>query len=214
MQASDGSPGNGSANRDGQHGPWVCRSCGSEYRKAKRPLRRGKPENRIGGAAVMCRTCVAAARVAKSTEKMLVRRIKRQTQFVEPFPVITFDSKERATTEDEAFEAICRMRWPRTSGEPTCPKCGGTSPYNLRGYRKFRCSNPLCTYQFSPTSGTAYSSRKMSYLDLFRVLAGHVVGKQHKTHLDHKRRRLMNKRQEPATGMGRKATIARRDSQQ
>lgn len=78
--------------------------------------------------------------------------------------------------EDAAFDLFKQMRWPETKGEPICPKCGGTDPYEIKTRRKFKCRNAGCHHQFSPTSGTILHSRKMSYTDLLAAVCLLVNG--------------------------------------
>lgn len=68
-------------------------------------------------------------------------------------------------TEQEAFDWLCRLRWPRG---PRCPRCGQEEPYHLVSYHLFRCA--ACPYQFSVTADTHLSSHKMSLAQLVRVI--------------------------------------------
>lgn len=53
--------------------------------------------------------------------------------------------------EEKAFEVFCKMRWPQTDGNATCPKCGCVDTYFLKTRRSFKCA--ACYAQFSATSG-------------------------------------------------------------
>lgn len=64
-------------------------------------------------------------------------------------------------TEDEAFTLFCHIRWAETCGAPVCPFCSHVGAYFLKKRRRFNCKR--CAFQFSPTSGTVLSNRKMSY---------------------------------------------------
>lgn len=69
-------------------------------------------------------------------------------------------------TEDEAYEAFLKMRWPDTGGKPICPHCGAGRPYPIASRKKFKCRAQKCRKQFSATSGTAFASRKISFSDI------------------------------------------------
>lgn len=76
--------------------------------------------------------------------------------------------------EDAAYRSFCQLRWPETDGEAICPKCGCTETYNIATRRKFKCV--ACHHQFSVTSGTIFSSRKMSFTDLLAAVVIFVNG--------------------------------------
>lgn len=64
-------------------------------------------------------------------------------------------------TDDEAVMQLRRWRWP-PDGDPICPHCGGGNPYTLAAYKRLRCSNKTCRKDFSVTSGSMFSSPKLS----------------------------------------------------
>jgi transposase-like protein len=64
----------------------------------------------------------------------------------------------------KAYEAFCKLRWPETDGEAVCPRCGGVEAYKITTRRRFKCA--ACLHQYSVTSGTIFSARKMSFTDL------------------------------------------------
>lgn len=66
--------------------------------------------------------------------------------------------------DDKAYGTFCKLRWPETAGEAVCPRCGGIDPYKITTRRRFKCR--ACLHQFSVTSGTIFSARKMSFTDL------------------------------------------------
>lgn len=76
--------------------------------------------------------------------------------------------------EAAAYRTFCELRWPETDGEAICPRCGCTETYNIATRRKFKCV--ACHHQFSVTSGTLFSSRKMSFTDLLAAIAIFVNG--------------------------------------
>jgi transposase-like protein len=55
-------------------------------------------------------------------------------------------------------------RWPKTGGDPVCPKCGHEDVYVIRGRRTFRCKR--CRIDISVTSGTIFAGSKISARDL------------------------------------------------
>jgi transposase-like protein len=64
-------------------------------------------------------------------------------------------------SDEEAFETFKAVRWSDTDGEPVCPHCGCThKPYFIKSRRQFRCKE--CFHTFSVTSGTLFSSHKLS----------------------------------------------------
>ena len=76
--------------------------------------------------------------------------------------------------EDKAYETFCQLRWPETEGEAVCPRCGCVETYDIATRRRFKCV--ACHHQFSVTSGTLFSSRKMSFTDLLAAIAIFVNG--------------------------------------
>jgi transposase-like protein len=74
----------------------------------------------------------------------------------------------RAMGEDKARETFCKMRWAANDGEPICPRCGSVDYWKVTRGNRFKCA--ACKHQFSPTSGTIFASRKMSYVDLLTGL--------------------------------------------
>lgn len=78
--------------------------------------------------------------------------------------------------EDGAFETFCKLRWPETDGKPVCPRCGCLDHYTLNNGRKFKCKAKACKYQFTPTAGTIFASRKMAYVDLLAAILTVVNG--------------------------------------
>lgn len=70
--------------------------------------------------------------------------------------------------EEQAYETFKRLRWSQTDGEPVCPKCGCLDHYAIPTRRKFKCAG--CYAQYSVTSGTMFSSRKLSFCDLLAAI--------------------------------------------
>jgi transposase-like protein len=73
-----------------------------------------------------------------------------------------------AAGEEKNYETFCNLRWETTGGEPTCPRCGSLDHYKITTRRRFKCA--ACAHQYSVTSGTIFSSRKLSYTDLLAGL--------------------------------------------
>ena len=76
--------------------------------------------------------------------------------------------------ESKAYETFCKLRWQETDGEAICPRCGCIGAYNITTRRKFKCK--ACYHQFSVTSGTIFSSRKMDFTDLLAAICLFVNG--------------------------------------
>lgn len=72
-------------------------------------------------------------------------------------------------SEDEAYERFKDIRWGWQGGRPHCPHCGAERPYELRTRSKFNCRK--CGRQFSVTTRTVFSSRKMPFKTLLHVLS-------------------------------------------
>lgn len=73
-----------------------------------------------------------------------------------------------AVGEETNYETFCRLRWESTKGEPTCPKCGSLDHYKITTRRRFKCAD--CSHQYSVTSGTIFSSRKLTFTNLLAGL--------------------------------------------
>ncbi len=72
-------------------------------------------------------------------------------------------------TEARAFAKFKKLRWPDTNGAPVCPDCGGLDPWALVEGRKWKCKG--CALQFTATSRTIFSSRKLPFRKLLGVVA-------------------------------------------
>lgn len=109
-----------------------------------------------------------------------------QKRAVDEYPRVGFLSQQKNFLEsDEARslsiesvrdlpEAECRIifqriRYFQNGGEPWCPWCGCTDLYYLTTRRMWRCKP--CIKQFSMTSGTIFSSRKLSFKQLLMEIA-------------------------------------------
>lgn len=68
--------------------------------------------------------------------------------------------------EDIAREAFKAIRWP---GGPTCPRCAAADPYELTRRQMWDCR--ACGTHFSLTSGTIFSSHKLSFRSICMALA-------------------------------------------
>jgi transposase-like protein len=60
---------------------------------------------------------------------------------------------------EEAYVAFQAIRFAGSEGEPVCPKCGCAAVYTYRTRKLFKCK--ACPHQFTLTSGTLFSSRKI-----------------------------------------------------
>jgi transposase-like protein len=66
--------------------------------------------------------------------------------------------------EDDARRVLMQCRWPKTGGQPVCPKCSHDEVYIIGDRRIFRCKK--CRTDTSITSGTIFASAKISAKDL------------------------------------------------
>ena len=73
-----------------------------------------------------------------------------------------------AAGEEKNYETFCDLRWAATNGDPVCPRCGSLDHYKITTRRRFKCA--ACFHQFSVTSGTIFSARKLSFTDLLAGL--------------------------------------------
>ena len=64
-------------------------------------------------------------------------------------------------TEELAYDRFRKLRWPETGGAPVCPSCGGLDHWTLVENRKWKCQQKECRVQFTVTSRTILSSRKI-----------------------------------------------------
>ena len=77
-------------------------------------------------------------------------------------------------SEDEAYDRFKAIRWAESSGQPICPHGCDTAVYEVRTRRIFTCKK--CLRQFSITSGTIFSNRKLPMRDLLAAIAIFVNG--------------------------------------
>jgi transposase-like protein len=77
-------------------------------------------------------------------------------------------------SEDEARGMFRKIRWAATDGEPVCPECGCVVCYEYASRPIFKCK--ACERQFSVTSGTLVSSRKLPMRDYLLAIAIFVNG--------------------------------------
>lgn len=73
-----------------------------------------------------------------------------------------------AAGEEANYATFCKLRWEKTDGEPNCPRCGSLDHYKISSRRRFKCAD--CSHQYSVTSGTVFSARKLSFTDLLAGL--------------------------------------------
>lgn len=74
-------------------------------------------------------------------------------------------------SEEGAFAEFVKVRFSDNGGEPYCLRCGSQKPYFISTRRKWKCSEPACGRQFSPTTDTPFASRKLSYQDILHAVA-------------------------------------------
>lgn len=72
-------------------------------------------------------------------------------------------------TEGQAYDEFLRLRYAETGGNPVCPKCGSTASVKFRCRPILKCKE--CFSQFSPTSGTVFAYRKLSFKKILLGIA-------------------------------------------
>lgn len=77
-------------------------------------------------------------------------------------------------SEEQAIEAFRQIRWADNGGNPVCPKCGSVDHTYLAKQFRWMCRD--CRHQFSVTSGTIFSHRKMSHRNILLAIAIFVNG--------------------------------------
>lgn len=83
-------------------------------------------------------------------------------------------SKVARMSDEEARAAFRAIRWADTDGDPVCPKCGCVAVYEYASRPIFKCQG--CTAQFSVTSGTIFTNRKLAIRDYLLAIALFVNG--------------------------------------
>jgi transposase-like protein len=73
-----------------------------------------------------------------------------------------------ARMSEEARAMFRSIRWTATDGEPVCPRCGCVACYEYASRPIFKCKG--CGHQFSVTSGTIFSSRKLPMRDYLMAI--------------------------------------------
>lgn len=77
-------------------------------------------------------------------------------------------------SDEEAHGTFKRIRWADNGGEPYCPRCGGVEYYAFATRPLWKCK--ACGHQYSVTSGTIFSSRKLPIRDYLLAIAIFVNG--------------------------------------
>ena len=71
--------------------------------------------------------------------------------------------------EDNARLLFAELRWQKTGGKPSCPRCSCTAYYYVTSRKRFACV--ACEHQYTVTSGTAFQSRKMKFCDILACIS-------------------------------------------
>lgn len=80
-----------------------------------------------------------------------------------------------AMSEQQARAAFEILLWSDNGGDPVCPHCGFDDAYRLNVSGRdgmFKCRD--CYRQFTATSGTIFSGRKMSFRSLLAIIAIYI----------------------------------------
>jgi transposase-like protein len=72
-------------------------------------------------------------------------------------------------SDDDAHATFQAIRWAGNGGEPFCPRCECQIVYTMGTRRLWKCKD--CHHQFSVTSGTIFSSRKLPIRDYLAAIA-------------------------------------------
>lgn len=72
-------------------------------------------------------------------------------------------------TDDQAHETFKAIRWASNGGQPYCPRCGCVAVYSCTTRPIWKCK--ACDHQFSVTSGTIFSNRKLPIRDYLAAIA-------------------------------------------
>lgn len=83
-------------------------------------------------------------------------------------------AKVARMSDDEAHAAFQAIRWVETGGKAVCPYCNCDACYAFTSRRIFKCK--ACQKQFSVTSGTLFSNRKLPIRDYLLAIAIFVNG--------------------------------------
>jgi transposase-like protein len=78
-------------------------------------------------------------------------------------------AKVARMSDEEAHDAFRQIRWCDTGGEPVCPRCSCNAVYTYQTRKLYKCK--ACNHQFSVTSGTIFSSRKLAIRDYLLAIA-------------------------------------------
>ncbi|GGF22756.1 hypothetical protein GCM10011611_31010 [Aliidongia dinghuensis] len=77
-------------------------------------------------------------------------------------------------SEEEARATFQAIRWADNNGKPYCPRCGCADAYHLAARQVWKCKG--CAHQYSVTSGSIFSSRKLPVRDILLAIAIFVNG--------------------------------------
>jgi len=72
-------------------------------------------------------------------------------------------------SDTEAYDAFKAIRFSQNNGEPFCPKCVCVELYSFQTRRVWKCKG--CKAEFSVTSGTIFSNRKLSIRNILSSIA-------------------------------------------
>lgn len=83
-------------------------------------------------------------------------------------------AKVMRMSDAQARDTFRKVRWAETDGAPVCPECGSLKHYDLQSRQVYKCA--ACYKQFSITSGTIFSSRKLAVRDILAAIAVFING--------------------------------------
>lgn len=125
------------------------------------------PRRRDGGPS-LCHHCQREVFFKGGFLSLLSKRVLREARNPRLSSTSKFDwdnPPETTKDEDEAKQRFIDWRWPCGV---KCPRCGTGEPYLMTERKIFRCRE--CRMQFSATSGTAFSGRKLSFSSVLKIM--------------------------------------------
>src|SRR3954447_17680759 len=72
-------------------------------------------------------------------------------------------------SDEEAMDLFRQIRWSATGGEAVCPWCDSADTYSYKSRDIWKCK--ICKKQFSMTTGTVFSGRKLPMQTLLASIA-------------------------------------------
>ncbi len=123
------------------------------------------PRRKDGGPA-LCYGCQRSITFAKGLLPYLARKVAKQARYPHWVLLPLENAPEPSDNEETARERFISWRWPRGI---RCPECGSASFWPISTRRTFRCRD--CKRHFSPTTGTIFSNKKLTFVSILKFVA-------------------------------------------